>query len=202
MSATNRGAKRVENDFYGTPRWATEAILKRLLERGLEQGTVLEPGCGTGAIIRSLVEMGWNPHKILGIELDAERADKAYGFGRIEQKDFLAQGGYSTSGIVPGSKYDLVIGNPPYSLALPFVQKSLALTDHCVVMLLRLGWAEAKCRAAFHKNYPGHLHVLTKRPSFGLNKHGKKGTDATAYAWWQWGGPGYVPGKWEILYVE
>jgi hypothetical protein len=31
------------------------------------------------------------------------------------------------------------------------------------------------------------------------SKVSKTSTDATEYAWFQWGGPGYVPGKWEPL---
>jgi len=198
VSATNRGAERVANDFYGTPAWATRAILKRLISRGLRiNGTVLEPGCGDGAIMRELVEQGWHSRQITGVEVDEQRAARAMVAGfNVLVGDLLKPGELALS------KYDLVIGNPPYKLAEAFVMSALARTEYCAVQLLRLNWAEAKCRAAFHQNFPGHLHVLTKRPSFGLNKHGKKGTDATAYAWWQWGGPGYVPGRWEILQVE
>src|SRR5581483_8058748 len=78
MSATNRGATRQTLDYYGTPDWATRAIVTRLLSRGMDFGTVLEPGCGHGAIICTLLDMSWDPLCIEGGEPDQERAMQAH----------------------------------------------------------------------------------------------------------------------------
>lgn len=49
MSSTNRGAKRVKNDFYETPSWCVEAIAPHLPK----YLTVLDPCAGQGAILRA-----------------------------------------------------------------------------------------------------------------------------------------------------
>ena len=212
MSATNRGAARVENDFYGTPEWCTNAIIKRLdLHRDTQ---ILEPGCGTGAIVRRLEKQGYSC--VTDIELDPVRGEQCNAL----IGDFLA--GEPTEHCM-----DVAIGNPPYSLAMEFVQMSMRYAP-CVVMLLRLNWLSSKGRADFHRKHPAHVHVLEQRPSFCVSitcklckwhvsldpaaarhkacpvchsesKLSVVTTDATEYAWFQWGGPGYVPGKWEIL---
>lgn len=76
-------------------------------------------------------------------------------------------------------KPDAIITNPPFKLALQFLEKSLQECDVCIY-LLRLGFLESKKRREFHKNNPpNHLIVLSERPSFVGG-----GTDKTAYAWY------------------
>ncbi len=82
-------------------------------------------------------------------------------------------------------KTDLIITNPPFSIALEFLQKSL-IESKTVVYLLRLNFMGSQKRKEFwQKNPPTHLFTLSKRPSFT-----GKGTDATEYAWFVWDGGG------------
>lgn len=83
-------------------------------------------------------------------------------------------------------KYDLIIGNPPFSLAMDFVLKSF---EHLrpggsIVFPLRTAFLESKDRFAFWQQ-PEHrlagLYTLHQRPSFT-----GKGTDATSYSWFIW----------------
>lgn len=77
---------------------------------------------------------------------------------------------------------DLVITNPPYSLAQEFVEKSLTEAP-VVVMLLRLGFLESLKRKEFwEKNPLTSLIILSKRPSF--TEDGK--TDGSGYGWFIW----------------
>ncbi len=77
------------------------------------------------------------------------------------------------------TKPDIIITNPPFRLALEFLQKSLKEADVCIY-LLRLGFLESIKRREFHKqNPPTNLIVLSERPSFVAG-----GTDKTAYAWY------------------
>lgn len=81
-------------------------------------------------------------------------------------------------------KFDIIIGNPPYSLAMEFVEKSLSLleNDGVLVFLLRTAFLESKKRYEFWQdNIINGLYVLSKRPSFT-----GKGTDATSYSWFVW----------------
>ena len=79
---------------------------------------------------------------------------------------------------------DVIITNPPFSLAMEFLNKSLAVTTEkgIVIMLLRLGFMASKKRYEFMKeNPPTDLYILHKRPSFT-----GKGTDSQEYAWCIW----------------
>lgn len=81
-------------------------------------------------------------------------------------------------------KFDLIIGNPPYSLALEFTEKCLSLLsdEGKLVFLLRTAFLESKKRYGFWQREPlSELYVLSKRPSFT-----GKGTDATSYSWFVW----------------
>lgn len=76
---------------------------------------------------------------------------------------------------------DVVITNPPFSLALEFLTKALA-ECHTVVFLLRLNFLGAQKRREFwQENPPSHLFVQSQRPSFTGG-----GTDSTEYAWFVW----------------
>lgn len=81
---------------------------------------------------------------------------------------------------------DLIITNPPFSLALAFLQKSLG-EARTVISLLRLNFLGSQKRRAFwQEDRPSHVLVLAERPSF--SRDGR--TDATEYAWfcWDWEG--------------
>jgi hypothetical protein len=76
--------------------------------------------------------------------------------------------------------FDVAIGNPPYRLAMEFIQVALRRARY-VAFLLRLGFLESKSRHDFMRRCPPDVYVLPDRPSFS-----GKGTDATAYAWMVW----------------
>lgn len=181
MSATNRSDVRRDLDFYETPAWCTNAILDQLPT--CPTASVLEPGCGTGAIARVLRERGFS--NVTGIELDPLQAEQA------KQECYTVAGNFLDP-LRYWGVYDLVIGNPPCSEAEAFVRRARSLGD-MVAMLLRLNWLSGQKRAEFHRQVPAHVYVLPRRPSFT----GDGKTDATEYAWFVWGDD--HPGRWEIL---
>lgn len=79
-------------------------------------------------------------------------------------------------------KYDLVISNPPFNLALEFIQKALddVKDNGYVIMLLRLNFLEGMKRKEelWNKIMPKYIFVHSKRMSF--TESGK--TDSVAYA--------------------
>lgn len=86
----------------------------------------------------------------------------------------------------PDKKYKTIIGNPPYSLALEFLEKCFEIADPDteIIMLLRTAFLESQKRYEFWQKHPvNKLYVLSKRPSFT-----GKGTDATSYSWFIWDG--------------
>jgi hypothetical protein len=99
----------------------------------------------------------------------------------------------------PSTTYDVIATNPPYSLAEEFVKHSLRFAE-VVAMLLPQGFLASDGRQPWiSKNVPDQ-YVLPNRPSFGLNKDGRKGTDSNDYAWMIWRrGKAHVWGKTFVL---
>lgn len=170
MSSTNRGAVRNEADFYATPEWCVDAILP-LLALG---GPILEPAVGEGVIVRRLLA-----HDMMASVTMVDIEDRLAGVppDRFHLYDFLAW-----SKMNPG-RFGTVITNPPYSLAMEFVQAALDVTEPGgeVVMLLRLNFLGSQKRATWLRENPPDVYVLPKRPSFTNG-----GTDSCEYAWFRW----------------
>lgn len=208
MSATNRGAKRRDGDFYETPDWVTEAIINRLEEYQIGPGLyerVLEPAAGKGAIIRVMRRMQRPIQHTTAVELlpsnlvhlKLHTMPNLLVRGRFQ--DFAAVNAGCRGG-KQGERFSLIITNPPYRLAETFVRRSLPLLapGGILALLLRLGFLEGQARARLHATFPCDVHPLSRRPSFT----GDGSTDATAYAWLVWGGLGRPlagAGRWRLL---
>jgi hypothetical protein len=146
-------ALRNENDFYPTPPWCYQK-----LEFDYSKfSSALEPCMGDGRIAVFLEDKGLS---VTGIDLS-------------EGIDYLTY--------TPVTKPDIILTNPPFSLAKEFIIKAISESD-TVVMLLRINFLGSQARHKFWLDYPiTGLQVLSKRPSFT-----GKGTDATEYAWFIW----------------
>lgn len=193
MSAAGRTpGLRSKDDAYETAPWAVYRLLEAVASaavaaplphrRGDMPSYWLEPCAGTGNIIRAV--NSWYAHDwsddqanirwhACEIRPECEESLKAVA-NPVIIGDFLR--------VVP-AKYDVIITNPPYSLAEEFLRACLPIADH-VIMLLRLNWLEG--RNEIWSTNPADVWVLPNRIPFGRNKHGKVGTDATAYAWMHW----------------
>ena len=153
------GYDRVPQDFYPTPDWVTEALLKHATLRG----PVWEPCCGDGAMARVLEAAG---HKVVATDL----VDRGFGRGDV---DFFA-----CSAFPPGCRS--MITNPPYGdggeLLRPansaaslqrFVRHALDLTLRAngqLALLARFQWIAGKRAAALISSGPlSRVVVLTKR---------------------------------------
>lgn len=193
MSATNRGAERQKDDHYETPAWCTWAIVPQLVRLGLAPKAgglpLFEPAAGGGAILRVWRE-AWPNGGLRGVELDEGRARVARDAGfDVLDGDAL--------GPMPWSPTLLAMTNPPFSRALEFAERGITERVN-TLLLLRLNFLGSAERAAFHRAHPAHIFSLGRRPSFGLNKDGKKGTDSCEYGWFGWG-PAFTPNRWEPL---
>ena len=172
MSATNRGSKRVESDFYSTPKSCIQNFLNHY---GNIHGTVLEPSAGNGNIV-DIIKKNGNSH-VTSLELRKEESDNLKQLSdEVVIGDFLE---YKSD-----KDLDYIIGNPPYSLAQEFMEKCFEIANEntVIIMLLRTAFLESKKRYDFWQKHPvSKLYVLSQRPSFT-----GKGTDATSYSWFVW----------------
>lgn len=158
MSSTNRGSKRLDKDEYQTPVWAVKKIVGEINWDDVH--SFLEPCFGTGNIYKN-VPIQNVPTKKLSCDINTNM-------------DYFNHHFMNT--------VDLIITNPPYFLALEFLEKSLS-DAQTVIYLLRLNFLGSQKRHKFWTlNPPSHLFVLSKRPSFTDDNH----TDSTEYAWFCW----------------
>lgn len=169
MSATGRSDVRRKDDHYVTPAWCVEALWPVLGAFG----TCLDPCAGEGRILLTLQERASSP-VYRGIEIDEERATicaTQNGIGCVVGDALTVRGREcSDPWTVPGTyqPYDLIVMNPPYSLALEFVQAALASKAKEVAVLLRLNFLGSQERAKFWRENPCDVYVLPKRPSFAV----------------------------------
>ncbi len=151
MSSTNRGAARLTQDRYYTPASAIDPMLPLL--RLDEVESFVEPCRGGGAIYDRIHA----PRK---------------GYAEIDEGiDYL-------NAQMLSAYVNLIVTNPPFSLALDFLQKSLTEAD-TVVYLLRLNFLASQTRKPFWQRYqPSHVFVLSERPVFAWYCKDRKGCGA------------------------
>jgi SAM-dependent methyltransferase len=182
--------------FFPTPDWAIDAILTELPLGG----TLVDAGCGDGAILSRVALVAPATSWLIGVELDDKLVDAARSRLAGDHRVRIVQGDYLAVG--PGclDQADSVIANTPFSLAESFLERSLALvapSHGTVALLLRHDWGVANIRADLIERTRPDVHPLSRRPRFRAGKDGRLGGDSCEYAWYAWG-PGRC-GRWKPL---
>ena len=191
MSATNRKAKnpknkteREENDFYPTPEWTVHRFLEKTDGR-LPGGLWLEPCAGEGAII-SAVRSSKSARRHVpfhAVELQErfiENLLELPGVYKATSCNFLDWKWLESTNGQRSERADVIITNPPYTLAYDMVKHALKQAD-AVCMLLRINFLASELRCEWMQEHTPDIFVLPNRPSFR-----GKGTDACEYAWFLW----------------
>lgn len=168
---TNRRIVKTEGpDFYPTPCWATEALMK--YENFI--GDVWEPCCGDGAMAEVLKEK----YEVIA----SDKFDRGYGHYRT--KDFLE---------TETKLGNNIITNPPFNISGEMVVHALELTKDVpkskVAFLLRTAFLESQDRynTIFSINPPNRVYVFSERLSMYPAGHkGVLGGGTTSYSWFVW----------------
>lgn len=164
VGSSRSNGEREINDFYPTPAYAVEELLKR--ESFSEW--ILEPACGEGDISKCLISKG---HQVYSSDL----IDRGYG----HQLDFFDIKDWHAD----------IITNPPYKLALDFVLKSKQLSKGKIAMFLKTVWLESESRYEMFqdKEFPlKTVYQFSKRVTLSKNGVKMKNSGMIAYAWYVW----------------
>ena len=155
------------NDYYATEPKAMELLL---LEETFNH-KIWECACGEGHLSKVLLKNGYDVKS-------TDLIDRGYGIGNVDF--FEAE-----------RKWDGdIITNPPYKIALDFVQKAIDLipNGNKVAMFLKLQFLEGKARRKFfNENPPKTVYVSSARLNCARNGDFEKcKSSAMAYAWFVW----------------
>jgi hypothetical protein len=184
LSATGRSAaagtgyERHPDDDFATPYWCTRAIVPHLNTFGLntrQLGVALDPCCGSGSILDVLKEDSrWRITR--GFEINHDRYSLAKIKGHIVfREDTLADDCVWSDDVNP---IDVLVTNPPYSLAMPIILKAMPLAQYIdCAFLLRINFLGSQERKPFHIAHPSDLYPIPRRPSFVMSVSCKKKRD-------------------------
>jgi len=182
-SSRNNGEREVD-DFYPTPSYAVEELLKR----EVFSGNIWECACGDGSLSKVFENAGY---KVKSTDL----VDRGFGENGI---DFLNSETEWNGDIIT---------NPPYKFGKEFVEKAMELIPEGkkVAMFLKLQFMEGKARKNLFLKYPPKVIYVsssrllcTKNAEFDKMIEG--GGSAVAYGWYVWE-KGYK-GKTEIQWFN
>lgn len=175
-------------DYYATPPKEVTNILE-VLGLDLTGANILEPCCGGGHMVEGIWQYNRRAN-ILATDImqrtnyfltrDAVGDTIMYYYGT--KYDFLSDD-------YPIEHADYVIMNPPFSIIIPFVQRSLEIADKGVLMLGRLKFVESQKRYTeiFKDNPPTKIWAYVDRIACYKNgDFSEKPSSIEAYAWFYW----------------
>jgi hypothetical protein len=158
MSSTNRGAERSASDYYVTKIPDILAFLHAFAEDrpAFASRHILDPCAGGDdrnpmSYPEAIRQAGWNEAQIDTIDIRPDSVAARKG-------DYLRM----DLDVAP----DIIISNPPFGLALEFIQKALRNVKRggLVIMLLRLNFfGSRKRRSWFQANMPLYTYVHAER---------------------------------------
>ena len=162
-SSRNNG-EREKDDFYPTPKYAVDELLKR----EVFNGNIWECACGEGDISEVFLKNGYDVRS-------SDLIDRNYGIvENFFDSDFVA---------------DNIVTNPPYKYALEFVLEAKKKSNHKIAMFLKTVFLESERRKAMFedKEYPlKTVYQFSKRVTLYKNGVKMKNSGMIAYAWYVW----------------
>lgn len=177
LAGGNHENGRVENDFYATNPEAVKMLLKVY---PFKARSILEPCVGQGHIACAINDFFTDKKEITGIDL----VDR--GYSNTIVGDFLT---FQTT-----KRYEGIISNPPYSLAMEFVEKGMELLTENgqMAMFLKIQFLEGiKRKELFEKYPPKYIYVFRSRMATWNNgnptdEKGKRWATTMCHAWFIW----------------
>lgn len=168
--------ERVPFERYETPSWVLDALGEVV---ALRQRVIWEPACGTGKMVRALMERGAFVH-----------ATDIVDHGAVEQEALFD---FTSDEPAPVRAFHGIITNPPFGprnkTAEVFIERGLARlpAGGFLVLLLPIDFDSAKTRARFFGDCPHFAGkvVLTKRIQWFEDDRGGSNTQNYAFFIWR-----------------
>ncbi len=169
---TNSALGRVRGDFYPTPPWATEA----LIAREKFSGGVWEPACGQGHISKVFTAHGHEVHSTDILD---------HGFGKPDVNFLISNALFAEN----HQRFPNIVTNPPFNVALEFLQMAKQWADVKIAFLLKTIFLEGVERYDMwqDKEFPlKKMYQFSRRVSFGKEEGKLKGSGMIAFSWFVW----------------
>lgn len=174
-------------DFFPTPPWATRALFAHVIGdlAGTPGRTCWEPAAGEGHMAAVLGEY----------------------FAEVYRSDVHDYGGHNAVGSFVGEGPDVVacpvprpdwiITNPPFNLAVAFVERALSDAGEGVAVLVRTSWLEGAERydRLFRDSPPAIVAPFVERVPMVKGRWDPEASTATSYAWIVWRRCALLPGQ-------
>ncbi len=164
-------------DFYPTPAYVTEA----LLEVEEFDDHIWEPACGDGAIT-SVLE-----HKFGKTVYSSDIHDYCKKYIVRDFMSYECLPYYHSDVMYSVYLHNTIITNPPFKLALEFLQHGLDLGAKKIALFLKLAFLEGQKRTLVLEQTPlKNIYVFRKRVTLTRNGEKMKNSGMIAFAWYVW----------------
>lgn len=158
--------QRHEDDYYIEPDFCSE----RLFATEHFEGTIVDPSCGSGRIVRA-----GRKHREHAAKVGDNRIVKVLGYDKVKRgRECVGEEDFLTSDY----ETDNIVSNPPFGLCskanaknglkedFAYVKKALATAERKVALLLPLPWLTGADKGAWLKTTPlQKVLIITPRPS-------------------------------------
>lgn len=166
------------NDLYSTPSWCVRRLVENFPElcdlSVSSKGVWLEPAAGKGNLIREFNSV--LPQRPIWDAFDVDEQHK----DTLKSLADVTIGDFTHMKPVP-RKYEVIVTNPPYSIAMEFVEKAREFEPKYLILLLRTNFLASQTRADFMREFTPDVYLLPNRPCFVRGK-----SDNTEYMWAVW----------------
>lgn len=172
IQASYKKWERKPSDFYPTPYEGTESLIPVIKTLFPDGAAIWDPCCGDMDMVRVLQ---WHGFEVTSTDI----RDTGQGIGDI---DFLNDDVTTKLGWEP--RPDMIVMNPPFSLAAEFIRKALSYTPN-VACLMKIDYWNAISRLPlWRENIPTFFFPLTFRLAFLKDERGNSPLMNCAWAVW------------------
>jgi hypothetical protein len=187
MSSKGREKPPDKRENYPTPPHVADCMATLAAELRPPSPAIMEPSAGMGVVARAVLRRMGDPHLLDVVDpYDWPQLEDLVANDGVtwHRRDFL-----TTARPDASDRPGLIIGNPPFSMALEHITHALYVLDDrgYLVFLLPASFLQDGVRKALRDKHPPLIEVgLQQRPSFSKAAGRGGGTDSVRYSVFVW----------------